>query len=71
MNEIKDSDLIMGVVANRGYSSTETVNHFFKEEFLDMPLLECNYYQQEGEFVLNGERALCFKTEFHRKLIGT
>lgn len=67
MNEIKDSDLIMGVVANRGYSSTETVNHFFKEEFLDMPLLECNYYQQEGEFVLNGERALCFKTEFHRK----
>ena len=67
MDEIKNNKKIMGIVANRGYSPTKTINNYFKEKYLDMPLLECNYYQEDGKFVLNGERALCFKTDFHRK----
>ena len=67
MDEIENSDKIMGIVANRGYSPTETINNYFKENYLDLPLLECNYYKQDGKYVLNGERALCFKTNFHRK----
>lgn len=67
MDEIENNKKIMGIVANRGYSPTKTINNFFKEKYLDMPLLECNYYQEDGKFVLNGERALCFKTDFHRK----
>lgn len=67
MEEIKDNNLIMGVVANKGYSTLETPNNYFEEQFLDKNLLDMNTFEENGKKVLNGERAICFKTEFHRK----
>lgn len=57
---------IIGVAANKGYSAIGTVNAFFKEPYIDKSLLEMNSYQEDGKFVIGGERALCFKTDFHR-----
>lgn len=67
MEEIKDNKLIMGVVANKGYSNQETPNNYFKEKFLDKNLLDMNTFEENGKKVLNGERAICFKTDFHKK----
>lgn len=64
---IEKDDTIMGIVANKGYSEIETPNEYFKEEFLDRSLLEMNTYLENGKKVLSGERAICFKTSFHRK----
>ena len=58
---------IKGVVANRGFTANSTVNVLFKEKYLDKSLLEMHTYREDGEYVLNGERAICFYTDFHRK----
>lgn len=58
---------IQGVVANRGYSVTQTENYLFKEEYLDKSLLDIYSYKQGGQRVFDGERAFIFYTDFHRK----
>lgn len=49
MEEIKDNKLIMGVVANKGYSNQETPNNYFKEKFLDKNLLDMNTFEENGK----------------------
>lgn len=58
---------IKGVVANRGYSETETLNYCFKESYRDMSLLDMYEIPNERNVIGNGERALVFYTEFHQK----
>lgn len=67
IKKIQNDDSIVGVVANKGYTPTQTVNAFFDEPYLDKGLLEMNTYTQGDKRVLSGERAMCFNTEFHRK----
>lgn len=67
LQTIENNDTIVGVVANKGYSEFETPNSFFDSIFLDKNLLEMNLYQENGKKVLSGERAMCFRTAFHRR----
>lgn len=67
LKPIEHDNVLMGVVANKGYSVIETPNNYFKDSFLDKSFLEMNVYEEDGKKVLSGERAICFKTEFHRK----
>ena len=67
LNEIGEDELIMGVVANKGYSASETPNNYFRAPYLDKTLLEMNTYEENGKKVISGERALCFRTAFHRR----
>ena len=67
IRSIDNSSQIMGVVANKGVSPTETSNPQFSKPWLDKPLLEMNTYEEDGKKVLSGERAMCFRTEFHRR----
>ena len=66
MQPLKNDNNIMGIVANKGYSETKTPNEYFEADFLDKTLLEMNTYLENGKKVLAGERAICFKTAFHR-----
>lgn len=54
-----------GVVGNLGYSENETPNTLFKKEFVDIDLL--HRYDEEGDFIIDGERAYVFFTSIHRK----
>lgn len=58
---------IKGVVANRGYSPSQTTNYLFSETYLDNSLLDIYSCEQEGKKVFDGERAFIFYTDFHRK----
>lgn len=58
---------VKGVVANRGYSPTETVNHQFLEPYLDRSLLDIYSFKEDGKKFFDGERAFVFYTDFHRK----
>lgn len=60
---------IQGIVANRGFSETETVNYLFSEEYLDRSLLDIYTFQRDGHPVFDGERAFIFYTEFHRRYL--
>ena len=64
---IEGMDYLVGIAANKGSSTTETVNPLFQTHYLDKSLLEMNSYMENGKKVIGGERALCFYTEFHRK----
>ena len=65
--EIADDETLAGIAANKGFSETETVNHFFSASELDRSLLDMSTYQENGQYVLNGERAIAFYTDYHRK----
>lgn len=67
LKAIEDDNSLMGVIANKGYSTLETPNEYFKDSFLDKSFLDMNLYEEDGRKVLSGERAICFKTEFHRQ----
>lgn len=56
-----------GIVANIGNDKYKTINNFFKEEYLDLDLLQRYDYTEDGKKVLNGERAYIFYTDIHRK----
>lgn len=56
-----------GIVANIGYDKDKTINNFFKEEYLDLDLLQRYDYTENGKKVLDGERAYIFYTDIHRK----
>lgn len=56
-----------GIVANLGYEKNKTINNYFKEEYLDLDLLQRYDYTEDGKKVLDGERAYIFYTNIHRK----
>ncbi len=65
--DIDPASQIQGIVANRGYSATETQNTHFSEPFLDKSLLDIYTYTCDGKPVFDGERAFIFFTDFHRR----
>lgn len=67
LKEIDKDSMIVGIAANKGYSLSETPNNYFNALYLDKTLLEMNSYEENGRKVISGERALCFRTDFHRK----
>lgn len=66
-NELDKSKKFAGIVANLGSNGHKTINNFFKEEYLDLSLLERYSYCEDNKKVLDGERAFIFYTEVHRK----
>ena len=56
-----------GIVANIGNDKDKTINNFFKEEYLDLDLLQRYDYTENGNKVLDGERAYIFYTDIHKK----
>lgn len=56
-----------GIVANIGYDKDKTINNFFKEEYLDLDLLQRYNYTENSKKVLDGERAYIFYTNIHRQ----
>ena len=58
---------IQGIVANRGYSSTETINYLFEEKYLDRTFLDMSTFTRDGRLVLGGEKAIILRTDFHRR----
>lgn len=60
---------IQGVVANRGYSPTETENCLFDDFHLDKSLLDIYTFYRDGKKVFDGERAFIFYTDFHQKYL--
>lgn len=65
--EIEHDTSIVSVAANKGWSATETDNEFFCETYLDKTFLDMDTYQENGKYVLRGERAIAFYTEILRK----
>ena len=65
--EMGDNPSLVSVAANKGTSPTQTVNAFFTEPYMDQCFLDMGSYTQNGKLVLNGERAIAFYTEIHRK----
>lgn len=65
--DIDPAGPVQGVVANKGYSANRTGNNLFDEDFLDKSLLDIYSYQVNGKKMFNGERALIFFTEFHKR----
>lgn len=65
--EINPDGEIKGIVANRGYSPTETVNYLFEEVYLDKTLLDIYTLKRAEKQVFDGERAFVFYTDFHKK----
>ena len=66
-NKLDKSKKFAGIVANLGTDEHKTINNFFKEEYLDLSLLERYSYCEDNKKVLDGERAFVFYTEVHRK----
>lgn len=64
--ELEKSKKFAGIVANIGYAKNKTVNNLFKEEYLDLDLLQRYTYEEDGKKVLDGERAYIFYTDIHR-----
>lgn len=67
--EIGVDSLLVSVAANKGTSPTQTVNAFFDEPYLDQSFLDMGTYREHGKLVLNGERAIAFYTDIHRKYL--
>lgn len=66
----EDLDLdgnVKGIVANRGYTQSETINYLFEEPYLDKSLLDIYTFRRDNNQVFDGERAFIFYTDFHRK----
>lgn len=66
-DEIKDTPGLAGIIANRGYTKNDTINPPFKDRFLDKTMLDMYTYKENGEYVLNGERAIVFYTDIHKE----
>lgn len=64
---IPENSRIKGIVANRGYSSSKTLNYCFDDEYLDKSLLDMYSFPKCKNTVGNGERAFVFYTDFHRQ----
>lgn len=66
-SQIPENGKFAGVVANKGTSSTETVNNLFSDEYIDSTFLYAQTKTECGKKILNGERAVCIYTELYRK----
>ena len=55
-----------GIVANRGYDENNTINNYFKEDYLDLDLMQMYTYSESGKKVLSRERAFIFYTDIHK-----
>lgn len=64
--ELDKNKKFAGIVANIGHSENETINNLFKEEYLDLDLLQRYTYSENGKKALDGERAYIFYTDIHR-----
>ena len=58
-----------GIIGNTGYSPDKTVNCCFKEKYIDTDMLKAYDYQEDGNYVLGGERAYIFYTNIHKKYL--
>ncbi len=67
--DINELSHFCGIVANRGYSATQTINKPFLGEYVDGTLLDMYNYCENGVRVLAGERAFIFYTDFHKKYL--
>lgn len=65
--KIENHPSIKGIVANRGYTPTETGNYLFKEPYLDKSFLDMYTLTRDGKLVLGGERAVILSTALHRE----
>lgn len=65
--QIADNDQIQGIVANKGYSESETINNYFLEDYIDAYLIDMHKIVENGKKVLDGERAIAVYTDFHKK----
>ena len=65
--DINKSNNICGIVANKGTSSKKTNNNCFSKPYIDIPLSALNSYLDDENIVINGERAIVFYTDFHKK----
>lgn len=65
--DLEPEGKIKGIVANLGYSATQTVNNLFEEAYLDQTLLDIYTLKRSGKQVFDGERAFVFYTDFHKK----
>lgn len=66
-SEIEGIENIVGVVANKGYTETKTVNAHFAEKYIDAKLSDMPKYEENQKKVLSGEKAIAFYTDFHRR----
>lgn len=66
-DEIKDEPHLAGIIANRGYTKDDTINPPFHQEYLDKTMLDMYTYRENDKLVLNGERAIIFYTDIHKK----
>ena len=67
--EIEKDKTIVAIAANKGISTIETPNARFKRDYLDSNFLNMQYYREDGELVLYGEKAIAFYTNIHRKYL--
>lgn len=64
---LPDDRSIGGVVANKGVTADSTPNSFFKAPYTDHSFLDVKTYTEDGKYVLDGERAIVFYTDLHRR----
>ena len=68
-SEIQNKKGYAGVVANRGFSYSETNNSLFEDRYLDKTFLDAETYTENGQRVLSGERAIALYTDLLRKYL--
>ena len=66
-SELEKDESIAGITANKGTGTHDTPNAIFSSRYLDKSLLEMKTYRENGSLVLDGERAMVFYTDIHRK----
>ena len=67
--EIPDREHYCGFVGNRGVTPEETPNRLFDGGYLDGTALDRYAMMEDGDVLVNGERAFVFYTELHRKYL--
>lgn len=64
--EIESDNRLCGIVANRGYTPHKTVNNLFSSHYLDKTFFDMETYEENGNKVIDGERAIAFYTDYHK-----
>lgn len=65
--DLPKSEKFCGIIGNTGYTANDTINIRFKEKYIDTDMLKAYRYQEDGNRVLDGERAHIFYTEIHKR----
>lgn len=66
---LENKHLYCGVGGNLGTETNLDINPRFSSEYIDSTLLSRHTYMENGESVLQGERAYAFYTEVHRRYL--